>query len=114
MENLVYWCPICHGKVLAEDVADPHPDHVGEQSDAPKLYCPHCEMLVEAVAVEPGALDSDRALYEEGAAAENRGRAREGGTNAGGSQRGDLSDQVATQWRQDPNEAERNTWQDKD
>ena len=114
MEDLVYRCPICHGNVLAEDVADPHPNHVGRQAGAPKLYCPHCEMLVEAFAVTPGALDSDRSLYEEGAAAENRGRSREGGTNAGGAQRGDLSDQGATQWRQVPNETERNTWQDKD
>ena len=48
------------------------------------------------------------------ARSENQGRSREGGTNAGGSQRGDLSDQGATQWRQDPSEVERNTWRDKD
>lgn len=42
------------------------------------------------------------------------GRSRTAGWNAGGSQRGDLSDEGASQWRRDPKEAERNTWQDKD
>ena len=43
----------------------------------------------------------------------DRGRSREDGSNAGGSQRGDNSDQGASQWRRDPKEAERNSWKDK-
>jgi hypothetical protein len=46
-------------------------------------------------------------------APENDGRPRAAGSNAGGSQRGDMSDQGATQWRKDPSETERNTWRDK-
>jgi hypothetical protein len=43
----------------------------------------------------------------------DQGRTRESGSNAGGSQSGDDSDQGASQWRRDPKEAERNSWQDK-
>jgi hypothetical protein len=41
-------------------------------------------------------------------------RKRESGSNAGGSQRGDDSDEGASQWRRDPKEGERDSWQDKD
>jgi len=114
MENLVYYCPICHGHVLVEDTIAPRPELVGEPGPPSKVYCPHCEMLVLPLAESPQQAQSAGNLRGTDAGVENRGRAREGGTNAGGSQRGDLSDQGATQWRPDPDEPARNTWQDKD
>jgi hypothetical protein len=69
-------------------------------------------MIVEPVVTnmeelrEEGTADRD-------AATENRGRNRESGTNAGGSQRGDLSDEGASQWRVDPQDDLRNSWDDK-
>jgi hypothetical protein len=111
MENLTYFCPICHRKVLFEDEAQLTADRPGAVVAPEKFYCPHCEMLVDPIVSE-----SQDALgaHVGDAASENRGRTREGGSNAGGSQRGDASDEGASQWRQDPLEAERNTWQDKD
>jgi rubredoxin len=105
------YCPICHGKVLFHDVMAPRDPHSGELLIPDKLYCPHCEMLVEPEVVPVGG-EAD--LAHPAAPAENRGRLRVGGSNAGGSQRGDLSDEGATQWRQDPTEGERNSWSDKD
>lgn len=112
MPDPMYSCPICHGHVLVEDMATPPGSPPASPQILQKVYCPHCEMLVEP------AITSAEGLQEEGtarrtAATENRGRSRNGGSNAGGSQRGDLSDEGASQWRTDPLETERNTWQDK-
>ena len=116
MENPRYSCPVCRGHVLVEDLATPPGDHAGEAPDATlvtrKLYCPHCEMLVDPVITSAEEYEEQR-LATRDAASENRGRVRVSGSNAGGSQRGDLSDEGATQWRTDPLETERNTWQDK-
>lgn len=114
MEKLIYYCPICRGKVLVEDTITPRPERVGKSGQPSKVYCPHCEMLVVPLAASAAAGEAAGNMRGTDAAVENRGRSREGGSNAGGSQRGDLSDQGATQWRPDPQEAERNTWQDKD
>lgn len=113
MEKLIYYCPICRGKVLVEDTITPRPERVGESGQPSKVYCPHCEMLVVPLAASAAAGEAAGNMRGTDAAVE-RGRSRAGGSNAGGSQRGDLSDQGATQWRPDPQEAERNTWQDKD
>jgi hypothetical protein len=110
MENLVYYCPICQGKV---SIAIPART-AREPGTLAEVYCPHCEMLVVPLVASPAAAESPGNVRTCDAGVENRGRSREGGTNAGGSQRGDLSDEGATQWRQDPREVERNTWQDKD
>jgi hypothetical protein len=108
MDDLLYVCPICQGKVLFEDVIDLR----GEESLlADKLYCPHCEMLVEPV-IHSTAIESER-IGRRDAGSENRGRSREGGSNAGGSQAGDLADQGASPWRRDPLEGERNSWRHK-
>ncbi len=112
MEDAVYSCPICHGHVLLEDLATPPGGAPPDALLARKLYCPHCEMVVEPVGETP------QQRHEEGAdtrdaATENRGRTRQTGSNAGGSQRGDLSDEGATQWRVDPDESLRNSWSDK-
>ena len=112
MENLLYGCAICHGSIFFVDMSNPRAAHSREALLTEKLYCPHCEMLVEVVmiSVEQRAKEG---VAGRNAGTENRGRSREGGSNAGGSQRGDLSDQGASQWRCDPLETERNTWQDK-
>jgi hypothetical protein len=105
MDDVIYVCPICQGKVLFEDMID-------RRGQGPlladKLYCPHCEMLVEPV-IHSGAME----IGTRDAGSENRGRSREGGSNAGGSQSGDMADQGASQWRRDPLEGERNSWRDK-
>lgn len=112
MDDLFYSCPICHGNVLFEDMSSPRSFPSRESLATRKLYCPHCEMLVEPV-IESVQQREREGTARRGAATENRGRSREGGSNAGGSQRGDLSDEGASQWREDPLQAERNTWQDK-
>jgi hypothetical protein len=112
MEDATYSCPICHGHVLIEDLATPPGGNPPDSLVNRKLYCPHCEMVVEP-ASETAEQRRDEGVDMRDAATENRGRSREGGTNAGGSQRGDLSDEGATQWRVDPEEELRNTWEDK-
>ncbi|HEX4074758.1 MAG TPA: hypothetical protein VHX49_05110 [Candidatus Acidoferrales bacterium] len=115
MADLNCYCPICHGKVLFHDATNPTAKLTGAPLIPNKLYCPHCEMLVapEVVPADAGA-EFESAHHEIDAATENRGRSRQSGSNAGGSQRGDLSDQGGSQWRVDPTEGERNTWSDKD
>jgi hypothetical protein len=110
-EDLLYICPICRGKLLFKDVAKEVTDPPRGLPGPEKLYCPHCEMLVEPLV---GTREELAGTNFPEASAENRGRTREAGTNAGGSQRGDLSDQGATQWNRDPREGERNSWKDKD
>jgi hypothetical protein len=103
MENAS--CPICERQL---DTGTRTPG-AGESSGlllGEKLYCPSCEMLVELVVSSGPRLTAN--------ASDNPGRIRSGGSNAGGSQRGDLSDQGASQWRKDPKDGERNTWKDKD
>jgi hypothetical protein len=112
MENLIYSCPICHGHVLAEDLATPPGAQPSEIVAKEKLYCPHCEMLVTPTR-ETEEQREQEGVEGRDAGTENHGRNRESGTNAGGSQRGDLSDEGASQWRVDPGESLRNTWDDK-
>ena len=115
MADLNCYCPICHGKVLFHDATNPTDKRTGAPLIPDKLYCPHCEMLVAPEVVPaPAGAEFESAHPEIDAAAENRDRSRQGGSNAGGSQRGDLSDQGGSQWRVDSAEGERNTWSDKD
>jgi hypothetical protein len=110
MEDVIVHCPNCHGRVLAADapVADvPHQRVPGHT-----YYCPSCEMFVEP-ADEPANAERTLESIDPGETPADRGRPRASGTNAGGSQRGDLSDQGASQWRRDPTDTERNTWKDK-
>ena len=107
MTELVYLCSICHGKTLFRDVARLATDARGPQLDPNTVYCPHCEMMVEPLVLPAAQVEGEANLSDAGEA--NLGRAREGGTNAGGSQRGDMSDEGATQWRRDPSEGERNS-----
>lgn len=100
MESLI--CPICK-RQLADS---PGASATNGSRPGETLYCPACEMLVEPVVSSKPRVKVD--------ASDNRGRIRSGGSNAGGSQGGDMSGQGASQWRQDPREGERNTWQDKD
>lgn len=107
MTDAPLYCPMCHGQLLSRDSSvDDGPERVAGH----KFYCPSCEMMVEPAAsrAQPA---SEPDHPSDGPA--NPGRSAQGGSNAGGSQRGDLSDEGATQWRRDPQEVERNTWQDK-
>lgn len=112
MDDALYSCPICHGNVLFEDVSNPRAARTREALTTQTLYCPHCEMLVEPIVTSAEQREKE-GIAGRDAGTENRGRSRPGGSNAGGSQRGDLSDEGATQWRSDPEEVERNTWKDK-
>lgn len=93
-------CPLCK-----KELADPGPGGVAESTPMETLYCASCEMLIVPVASSAPHVTVN--------ASDSRGRIRSGGSNAGGSQRGDSSDDGASQWRTDPREVERNTWQDK-
>jgi hypothetical protein len=106
---MIYSCPICKGRVLYEDAAKQSERGSVETLATNQMYCPHCEMLVNAIPAPDGV-----GVRGTDAGYENRGRTQEGGSNAGGSQRGDTSDEGASQWRKDPSETERNTWADKD
>ena len=112
MEEIVYSCPICHGHLLLGDLATPPGAAPPDALLKRKLYCPHCEMTV-APAATTGEQRHNEGVDARDAASENRGRSRQGGTNAGGSQRGDLSDEGATHWRVGPEEELRNSWEDK-
>lgn len=100
--------------MLFEDVTKQNRQGSTESVITEQMYCPHCEMLVNAVPVSEGDGGAAASVRGTDAGDENRGRAAEGGTNAGGSQRGDLSDEGASQWRKDPAETARNTWADKE
>jgi uncharacterized protein YbaR (Trm112 family) len=100
MESLI--CPICTRKLSAAGTTGELAGSMPNET----LYCASCEMLVA-----PLASSAPRVSVN---ASDNRGHTRSGGSNGGGSQRGDSSDHGASQWRTDPREAERNTWQDKD
>lgn len=111
MPSIIAHCPMCHGRLLTRDA------RIGglkpQRLPGGTCYCPTCEMFVEP---EEGAagMDETLAAINPDTTPEDRGRPRASGTNAGGSQRGDLSDQGASQWRRDPRETENNTWKDKD
>lgn len=112
MEDIVCYCPICQTEVLFEDVKVPDAAHSSQPLVSKTLYCPHCEMLVEPVVTLVSLLDRGNPAYHDTVPA-YRGRSRASGSNAGGSQRGDLSDEGASLWRLDPEEELRNTWQPK-
>jgi len=103
MQDVAYHCSICKGIVLSTMMEPRYVTEALRVTPGENLYCPSCEMLVEPI-LSFASLSSVH---------DHLGRSRIGGSNAGGSQRGDLSDQGASQWRQDPEEGERNTWQDK-
>ena len=103
MENLI--CPLCMKKLSDRGMSIPGPGQGAGSMQIETLYCASCEMLVA-----PLSSFAPRVSVN---ASDNQGRIRSGGSNAGGSQRGDSSDQGASQWRTDPREAERNTWRDK-
>jgi hypothetical protein len=111
MEEVVLYCPMCHGRLLAADT--PAPGHPPHRLPGETFFCPSCEMFVEPERGADTASTTDPAAHPIDAPSD-RGRARAAGSNAGGSQRGDSSDEGATQWRKDPIDDERNTWQDKD
>lgn len=112
MEDVICYCAICQGQVPFEDVKTLNAACSPQPLTTDKVYCPHCEMLVEPVTANVTALGNVDPAFR-GDVPGDRGRSRSGGTNAGGSQRGDVSDEGATQWRSDPEEAERNTWRPK-
>jgi hypothetical protein len=109
MPGVITHCPVCHGRLLTAEA--PIGDLKTQRLPGQKYYCPSCEMFIEP-AESPVASEALSSI-DPGITPEDRGRPRAAGSNAGGSQRGDLSDQGATQWRRDPQEAERNTWKDK-
>jgi hypothetical protein len=110
MEAEIVYCPNCHNRVLAAE--KPTSDLPVQRVPGAGYYCPNCEMFVEAGPLPAGA-PTKLGEIDRGGRLNDPGRARTTGSNAGGSQRGDLSDQGGTQWRRDPTEAERNTWKDK-
>lgn len=93
MTDAPLYCPICHGQLLSRDSSI---QHEPERAAGEKFYCPSCEMFVEPALSRGAGLsespDRDDPEF-------NRGRTSQGGTNAGGSQRGDLSDEGATHTR---------------
>jgi len=105
MQEEIYYCPICKGKVMSTmtETLSVASGLSSRLAPGETLYCPSCEMLVEPIV---GSVLTTPALVY-------LGRSRAGGSNAGGSQRGDISDEGASQWCQNPNEGERNTWHDK-
>ncbi|HTZ74499.1 MAG TPA: hypothetical protein VMB47_11300 [Candidatus Aquilonibacter sp.] len=111
METAILHCPQCHGRLLAADA--PIGDLPERRLAGEDYYCPSCEMFIEPDRSLETSEES-LATIDPGVTPEDRGRWRAAGWNAGGSQRGDLSDQGATQWRRDPEEIERNTWKGKD
>jgi uncharacterized protein YbaR (Trm112 family) len=104
MESLI--CPICKRQLSDGGSTTPGPRELAGSVPIETLYCASCEMLVAPLASSVPRVSVN--------ASDNHGRIRSGVSNAGGSQRGDASDHGASQWRTDPREAERNTWQDKD
>jgi hypothetical protein len=104
MQDGIYYCPLCKGKVLSTVIETLKAGESAGPAPEETLYCPSCEMLVEAIVISAPLTPPQHYL----------GRSRAGGSNAGGSQRGDMSDEGASQWRRNPNEGERNTWRDKD
>lgn len=111
MPGVIAYCPMCHGRLLASDA--PVEDLKVQRLPGHTYYCPSCEMFVEPAA-SPDASAETLSSIDPDITPEDRGRSRAAGSNAGGSQRGDLSDQGASQWRRDSQETERNTWSDKD
>ena len=111
MQGVIAHCPMCHGRLLTADapIGGLQPQRLAGET----YYCPTCEMFVEP---EPGqdTVPETLEMMDPDTTPPDRGRPRASGTNAGGSQRGDLSDQGASQWRRDPQETENNTWKDKD
>lgn len=112
MEDIICYCPICQTEVLFEDLKVLDAARSSRPLTSETLYCPHCEMLVEPVVALVDTIGQSSPAYHDNVPAD-RGRLRSAGSNAGGSQRGDLSDEGASQWRTDPREAERNTSQPK-
>jgi hypothetical protein len=104
VESLI--CPLCKRKLSDGGTTTPGPRELAGSMPIETLYCASCEMLVAPLASSAPRVNVN--------ASDNRGHTRSGGSNGGGSQRGDSSDHGASQWRTDPREAERNTWQDKD
>jgi len=96
MDGVLYSCPIRRGNVLFEDMSNPRAERTLDALMTQKLYCPHCEMLVEPVVMTEEQREKE-GIAGRDAGTENRGRSRTAGSNAGGSQRGDLSDEGATQ-----------------
>jgi hypothetical protein len=48
-EDVICYCPICQNQVLFEDSKLVDADYLTQPVIAEKLYCPHCEILVEPV-----------------------------------------------------------------
>src|SRR5690242_21811903 len=107
MDTVIFSCSICHGPLLS--TVTPAGGRPAQRQATEKFYCPSCEMFVEPSGEPPSVISQAESASPE-REPENPGRARTTGTNAGGSQRGDLSDEGASQWRKDPADAERNTW----
>jgi hypothetical protein len=112
MEDIICYCPNCQGQLLFEDMKNVNAAYSSEPLITEKLYCPQCEMLVDPVIAKVDTLGKGDPAYHD-LAPDNPGRTMAGGANAGGSQRGDSSDEGATQWRTDPGDEERNTWRPK-
>jgi len=111
METVIFSCSMCQGPLLS--TVTPAGGRPTQRLEAERFYCPSCEMFVEPASNTPGVLSHAESADPQ-REPENPGRARTMGTNAGGSQRGDLSDEGASLWRKDPRDGERNTWEDKD
>lgn len=106
--HTVFNCPFCKGILVPP--GGTNEARIADDLNWEELYCPSCEMLVDPIAStanEENTLDVNKMP-------QNPGRSRQSGSNAGGSQRGDDSDEGASQWLSDPKEIERNSWSDKD
>ena len=112
MDSAMYYCPLCATQVLFDEGGVPGEPASVAPPVPQTMYCPQCEMLVNPVAASVALLDGGDPSFK-GVAPENEGRSRADGTNAGGAQRGDLSDEGAALWRRDTSESGHDTWRDK-
>ncbi len=108
MDEVIYYCPQCSGRLLYVDEV-PLTGDANNPPSAPTLYCPKCEMLVLAVA-RPASAPPPPNPHTFG---EPGTWSPEMGSNSDGGQGGGSADNGASHWNVDPTEDERNTWQDK-
>jgi hypothetical protein len=103
--DVILYCPVCHGRLLSEDV--------GVRGQVQLLmgrefYCPSCEIYTKADPNPPVAHARPEDVNPADSPKTPIHSAR--GTNAGGSQGGDLSDEGAGLWYRDPKETDGRLW----
>lgn len=75
MEDVICYCAICQGQVPFEDVKTLNAACSPQPLTTDKVYCPHCEMLVEPVTANVTALGNVDPAFR-GDVPGDRGRSR--------------------------------------